>query len=89
VKETIMTEPIVAVPETTENTGFKGLLRTLFQRVFLSYKTTLLGIAVGVAAVVAENLVNSPNKILMIVGTVISASLMLVKEKAIVRPGIS
>lgn len=37
-----------------ENFGFSGLLKTLWQRVFVSYKTTLIGLAlVGADAVVS------------------------------------
>lgn len=64
-----------------ENTGLKGLGVTLWQRIVLSYKTTLIGIAVAVVGVVAENFVNSPNKIVAIVGAVIGAVLIMVKDK--------
>lgn len=64
-----------------ENTGLKGLAVTLWQRVVLSYKTTLLGIAVvGVGAVI-DNLVASPNHTVAIVGGVLGSIFALVKEK--------
>jgi len=76
---------ILAVPVAPENTGFKGLLASLFQRVILSYKTTLIGIAIEAVSVVADNFVNSPNKILTIVGSVIAAALVFIKEKSIAK----
>ncbi len=64
-----------------ENVGFKGLLKTLWQRVVLSYKSTLIGIGVAVALVVAENLLHSPNKILSTIGLVVGSVLALYKER--------
>lgn len=64
-----------------ENTGLKGLLVTLYQRVIKSYKTTLIGMAVAAGAVIVENMVHSPNKTLAIVGGVIGAILALIKEQ--------
>jgi energy-converting hydrogenase Eha subunit A len=64
-----------------ENVGFRGLIVTLWQRVVLSYKTTLLGLGVLVLGVVLENLVASPNKIVATVAGVLAAIFALVKEK--------
>jgi hypothetical protein len=64
-----------------ENTGLKGLGITLWQRVVLSYKSTLIGVAVVAVGVLAENLVNSPNKILSTVGAIIGAVLIMMKDK--------
>jgi hypothetical protein len=69
-----------------ENTGFKGLGLTLWQRVVLSYKSTLLGLLVLAAGVVAENFVNSPNKILSTVGAIIGAVLIMLKDKVPTPP---
>lgn len=64
-----------------ENVGFKGLAVTLYQRVIRSYRTTLLGIGVVAAGVIVENLLHSPNKIVVTVASVLGAILALVKEK--------
>ena len=64
-----------------ENTGFKGLLVTLWQRVILSYKTTLLGIAVAGVGLVVENFVHSPNKAVATIAGVAGLVLALIKEK--------
>lgn len=69
-----------------ENTGFMGLLVTLYQRVILSYKSTLLGIAVVAGSVVADALVASPNKLLSVLGAVVGAALVLIKERVKVPP---
>ncbi len=64
-----------------ENTGLKGLFVTLYQRVILSYKTTLLGLGVVAAGVIVENLVHSPNKMIATIAGVAGAVLALVKDK--------
>jgi hypothetical protein len=64
-----------------ENTGLKGLGVTLWQRVVLSYKSTFIGIGVIILSVVAENLVNSPNKIIAIIGSIIGSVLILIKDQ--------
>lgn len=69
-----------------ENTGFKGLLVTLYQRVILSYKSTLIGIAILAGTVIAENLVNSPNKILTTIGAILAAVLAMVKSPTLQDP---
>lgn len=69
-----------------ENTGFQGLLTTIWQRVILSYKSTLIGIGVAVLGVVADNFVQSPNKVLSTIGAVIGAVLVLLKDKPAVVP---
>lgn len=64
-----------------ENTGLKGLLVTLWQRVFVSYKTTLLGIVVVGVGVLIDSLVASPNHTVAIIGGVLGSIFALVKEK--------
>lgn len=64
-----------------ENTGFKGLAVTLFQRVILSYKSTLLGLVVLAVGVVIDALVASPNHTVATIGGVVAALFALVKEK--------
>lgn len=64
-----------------ENTGLKGLFVTLYQRVILSYKTTLFGLAVIAAGVVIDNLVHSPNRTVAVVGGVLGSVFSLVKEQ--------
>jgi uncharacterized membrane protein len=64
-----------------ENTGIKGLFVTLYQRVILSYKTTLFGIGVVAIGAVADYLATSPNKIVTIIASILGAVLMLIKEK--------
>lgn len=64
-----------------ENTGLKGLLKTLYQRVVLSYKTTLIGLGVVVLGTVADELAKSPSKILTIVASVVGGILILIKQK--------
>lgn len=63
-----------------ENTGLKGLLVTLYQRVIKSYKTTLIGMAVVAGGVIVENMIHSPNKTITIIGGIIGAVLALIKE---------
>jgi hypothetical protein len=64
-----------------ENTGFKGLLITLWQRVILSYKTTLLGIGIAAVGIVIEHFAQSPNKVIATAAIVAGSILALVKEK--------
>lgn len=68
-----------------ENTGFKGLLVTLWQRVFLSYKSTLVGIGCVAAGYVVQYLVDvlsgSQNKIAATAGVLIGTVFALVKDK--------
>ena len=64
-----------------ENTGFKGLGVTLWQRVILSYKSTLVGIAVVAAGQVIDYYANSPNKIVSTVCAVAGGLLALLKSK--------
>jgi hypothetical protein len=64
-----------------ENIGFKGLIVTLYQRLILSYKTTLLGILIAGLGIAADSLIASNNKILTAVGTVVGVVFALLKEK--------
>jgi hypothetical protein len=64
-----------------ENTGFRGLLVTLWQRVILSYKTTLLGLVILAAGYGIDALAHSPNKIASTIGAVLATVFALVKEK--------
>jgi len=64
-----------------ENTGFKGILTTLWQRVVLSYKSTLIGLLVMVAGYFVEVYAQSPNKIISTVAAVIGAILVFYKEQ--------
>jgi hypothetical protein len=63
------------------NFGFKGLLVTLYQRVFLSIRTTLIGIAVLAATVALQYLATAPNPILKWIGVTLGGVLLLVKEE--------
>lgn len=65
-----------------ENTGFKGLLRTLYQRVILSYKTTLIGLGIAAADVVIEytQAADLPTWAHTLIGLV-AAAFVLVKAK--------
>ena len=69
-----------------ENTGFKGLGITLWQRVFLSYKSTLIGIAVVAAGQVIDYYANSPNKIVSTLCFVGGSVLALLKSKDLLPP---
>lgn len=69
-----------------ENTGFKGLLLTLWQRVVVSYKTTLIGIAVAAVPYVLAYFTGSPNKVLQTIGLVLGSVFALVKEKVPAPP---
>jgi hypothetical protein len=64
-----------------ENTGFKGLLVTLFQRVILSYKTTLVGIALIAVPYCIDFMTASPNPALHTIGMAAGAIFLLIKEK--------
>lgn len=64
-----------------ENTGFKGLLTSLYQRIILSYKTTLIGLAVAAVGVIADYYVNSPNKIVAGIFAAIGGVLVFIKEQ--------
>ncbi len=64
-----------------ENTGLKGLFVTLWQRVIVSYKTTLIGIGVAAVPFVIEYFTKSPNKTLATIGLVLGGAFALVKEK--------
>lgn len=70
-----------------ENFGFKGLLVTLYQRVILSYKTTLIGLGfVSVDATLSYlQAVNFPNWAHYVVG-VVSGMFALIKEQSGVPP---
>lgn len=63
-----------------ENTGFKGILTTIWQRVILSYKSTLIGIGVQILCILADELVKSPNRVITIIGSVILGVLALYKS---------
>ena len=66
-----------------ENTGFKGIWVTLYQRVILSYKSTLIGIGIAAASVFVDAMVASPNKIVSIIGGVVAAVLALYKSPTV------
>jgi hypothetical protein len=66
-----------------ENTGFKGIWVTLYQRVILSYKSTLIGMAVLAASVITDQLVASPNKVISLIGGVIAAVLAMYKAPTV------
>jgi hypothetical protein len=68
-----------------ENTGFKGLLVTLFQRVVLSYKSTLIGIGVAGVGAVVDYYANSPNKMVTMICGIVGGALALIKEQGIVK----
>lgn len=70
-----------------ENTGFKGIWVTLYQRVILSYKTTLIGMAILAGSIVADAMVGSPNKTISIIGGVIAAILALYKSPTVAKAG--
>ena len=80
-----MTET-TAVTAPVQNTGWNGLWTTLYQRVILSYKSTLLGMAVLAASIVTDQLVQSPNKAIAVVGSVIAALLALYKSPKLNAP---
>lgn len=73
-----MTDATVTV---AENTGFKGILVTLFQRIILSYKSTLIGIAVMAVGYFVDLYANSPNKLVSTIAGVVGAVLLFYKEK--------
>jgi uncharacterized membrane protein len=64
-----------------ENTGFKGLLVTLYQRIVLSYKTTLIGIGVAAAGAVVDYYASSPNKVVSVICGLVATVLVFIKEK--------
>lgn len=64
-----------------ENFGFRGLLVTLYQRVVLSYRTTLLGMGIVAAGAVADYLGHAPSKTVATIGAIVAGVLALVKEK--------
>lgn len=70
-----------------ENFGWSGLFKTLWQRVFVSYKTTFLGLAlVGADALVTYlGAVSLPTWLHAVVG-VAASILALYKSKAQVQP---
>jgi hypothetical protein len=70
-----------------ENFGFAGLAKTLWQRVVVSYKTTLLGLALVAADAALTYLgnVNLPSWAHAVVGLAASV-LALYKSKAQVAP---
>jgi ABC-type transport system involved in cytochrome c biogenesis permease subunit len=63
------------------NFGFKGLLVTLYQRVILSYKTTLIGIALAGAGAALDYFAKSPNSIVSWVAGTLGTILVLVKDR--------
>lgn len=64
-----------------ENVGFKGLLVTLWQRVILSYKTTLIGIAIVALGYVIEAVTGSSTPWIHQVGIVLGTIFALVKQR--------
>lgn len=64
-----------------ENFGFKGLLQTLWQRVIVSYKSTLIGLGVAAIGTLIDYFVQSPNKVVAGIFAVIGSVFILVKEK--------
>lgn len=68
-----------------ENTGLKGLAITLYQRVFKSYKSTLVGIACVALGYVVEyavqQLTGSTNPLIHQAGEVVGGIWILVKDK--------
>ncbi len=64
-----------------ENVGFKGLLKTLWQRVVLSYKTTLIGLGVMALGFIIENLAHSNNHTVATIFGLLGGGLVLLKEK--------
>jgi hypothetical protein len=64
-----------------ENTGFKGIMLTLWQRIILSYKSSLIGLVVMVVGYFVEVYAPSPNKIISTVATIVGGLLMFYKEQ--------
>jgi hypothetical protein len=78
--------PAAPVAPPVENTGLKGLFVTLYQRVILSYKTTLVGIGLAVAGVIVDNLTHSSNKTITSIAVILGSVLALIKEPGAVKP---
>jgi hypothetical protein len=74
---------------TMENTGFKGLLVTLYQRVILSYRSTLIGILVACAPFVIDYVTAQSNPVLHAIGLVLGSVFALVKEQLPKPPPLS
>jgi hypothetical protein len=55
----------------------------LYQRVIVAHKTTLLGLGLIAASVLAEALAASPNKIVSVIGGLVGTGLVLYKGKAL------
>jgi hypothetical protein len=70
-----------------ENFGFSGLAKTLYQRVILSYRTTLIGLAfvAGDALLSYLTSVNLPSAVHYGVG-ILAAGFALVKEQSAIPP---
>ena len=68
-----------------ENTGFKGLLVTLYQRVVVSYKTTLLGLAFVAASTFVDFFSASTNKTVAAIFITLGTVLTFIKEQGIVK----
>ncbi len=64
-----------------ENFGLKGLFVTLYQRVILSWKSTLLGFGIALLGTAVDYVAQSPNKIVSTIFVGIGIVLALVKEK--------
>ena len=63
-----------------ENSGFKGILITLWQRIFLSYKTSLIGMVVMTAGYFVDVYSQSPNKVVSMIATIVGGLLIFYKE---------